>query len=266
MLTVGCSEGQDATAWRTSIVNPQMRGLAGNPTYQAIECLVAPKQGRSGGGLFTEDGYIAGVCNFAEPRGDHGLYATPRSIYSLLDRNSLMALYAPVRSGSGALLASRDRARARNDAPITIARGQSPDAHEPDRVAAVHPGDVTIPEPEILGIKTPVPTRPVSASGGSEGTTRRMAWHPTHTAPAPVARLSTPEPAGKTEQTDLNIDPEADHDRFSHFESDQPSTEKKFNAEDVPPTAGSVAEPASKSRWRPARSAAGNAFSESAGH
>ena len=26
MLTVGCSEGQDATAWHTVIFNPQMRG------------------------------------------------------------------------------------------------------------------------------------------------------------------------------------------------------------------------------------------------
>ena len=144
MFTVGCSEGQDATAWQTVIINPQMRGLTGNDNYQAIECMTAPKQGRSGGGLFTTDGYVAGVCNFAEPRGNHGLYATPRSIYSLLDRNNLMALYAPFRRGSGTLLASRDRSRARGDAQITIARGQSPDAHEPDRVA-VHPGDVTVP-------------------------------------------------------------------------------------------------------------------------
>ncbi len=264
MLTVGCSEGQDATAWATVIINPQMRGLAGNPNYQAIECLTAPKQGRSGGGLFTTDGYIAGVCNFAETRGDHGLYATPRSIYSLLDRDSLAALYAPVRSGSGALLASRERSRARNDAPITIARGQSPDAHETDRVR--NPGDVTVPEPELLGIKPPLATRAVAASGGDQGTTRRMAWHPTHAAPAPVARLSAPEPAGKTEQTDLNIDPEADHDRFSHFESDQPTAEKNVNAEDIPAAAAPVAEPAAKSRWRPARSGAGSAFFESAGH
>ena len=265
MLTVGCSEGQDATAWQTVIINPQMRGLAGNPTYQAIECVTAPKQGRSGGGLFTTDGYIAGVCNFAEPRGNHGLYATPRSIYSLLDRNSLMALYAPVRGGSIALLAGRDRSRARGDSPITIARGQSPDAHEADRVA-VHPGDVTVPEPELLGIKPPLATRPNSASGGGEGSTRRMAWHPTHAAPAPVAKLSPPEPAGKTEQTDLNIDSEADHDRFSHFESDQPAADKNINAEDIPSAAGTVAEPAAKSRWRPARSGAGSASSEIAGH
>ena len=108
VLTVGCSEGHDATAWHTIITKARIQNfLQGNPTYEAIECDVAPKQGRSGGGLFTDDGYLAGVCNFAEPQGNHGLYATPRSIYKLLDRNDLMALYAPVSRGSGTLLADR---------------------------------------------------------------------------------------------------------------------------------------------------------------
>ncbi|MGA9924053.1 MAG: hypothetical protein WBQ29_11680, partial [Isosphaeraceae bacterium] len=65
---------------------------------------------------------------------------------------------------------------------------------------------------------------------------------------------------------DLNIDSEADHDRFSHFESDQPAADKNINAEDIPSAAGTVAEPSAKSRWRPARSGAGSAFSEIAGH
>jgi thiol-disulfide isomerase/thioredoxin len=259
MMTVGCSEGQDATAWRTVIFNPQMRGLSGNASYQAIECLTAPKQGRSGGGLFTTDGYVAGVCNFAEPRGDHGLYATPRSIYSILDRNNLMALYEPVRSGSANLLASRGgRARDKGDAPITIARAQSPDGHESDR-AAVRPGDVRVPEPELLGIKSPLAAK--RTSGAAEGSTRRMAWHPTHPTPAPLAKLSTIEPIGKTEQTDLNIDPAADHDQFSHFDSDSPAAETTVNSEDLPASASS-AEQAAKSRWRPAKSAGGTPISQ----
>ncbi len=94
MLTVGCSEGQDPTAWTTEVVGGTMRGLAGNPSYEAIECRIAPKQGRTGGGLFTTDGYLAGVCNFAAPQADQGLYATPMSIYRLLDRNGLSHLYA----------------------------------------------------------------------------------------------------------------------------------------------------------------------------
>ena len=60
-----------------------------------------PSRDAPAAGLFTDDGYIAGICNFAEPQGNHGLYATPRSIYNLLDRNNLMALYAPVSRGLG---------------------------------------------------------------------------------------------------------------------------------------------------------------------
>ena len=86
--------GKDATAWYTMITNTRFRGLAGNPAYEAIECRTAPKQGRMGGGLFTGDGYLAGVCNFSEPKGDHGLYAVPDSIHGFLDRNSLTFLYA----------------------------------------------------------------------------------------------------------------------------------------------------------------------------
>jgi thiol-disulfide isomerase/thioredoxin len=105
MTTVGCSEGHDATKWETIISQPSVRGLVGNPNYEAIECKRAPKQGRSGGGLYTTDGYVAGVCDFAEPRGNHGLYASPRSIHRLLDRNRLTALYAPATGRPGTLLA-----------------------------------------------------------------------------------------------------------------------------------------------------------------
>ena len=94
MLTLGCSEGQDATAWHTKITNTRFRGLAANPAYEAIECQTAPKQGRMGGGLFTGDGYLAGVCNFSEPKAGPRAVRRPDSIYRFLDRNSLTYLYA----------------------------------------------------------------------------------------------------------------------------------------------------------------------------
>ncbi len=93
MQTIGCSEGQDATLLQTTITNPRTQGFLAGSNYIGIECRTAPKQGRSGGGLFTTDDYLAGVCNYAEPKGNHGLYATPRSIYTLLDRNNLTSLY-----------------------------------------------------------------------------------------------------------------------------------------------------------------------------
>jgi thiol-disulfide isomerase/thioredoxin len=276
MMTVGCSEGQDATAWETVVQNPQMHGLSGNPAYQAIECRIAPKQGRSGGGLFTTDGYIAGVCNFAEPQGDHGLYATPRSIYSVLDRNKLTALYGPVEGGQGTSVAARgDHAVGRGDVPITVARGQSPEGREGER-ARNRPSDVTIPAPELLGIKPPVARRTSGRStgdGSGEGSTRRMAWQAAHSSSTtPAKPAAGEEEAARTEQTNLSLDAAADHDHFSHFEDNQAGTdpsankqsssEKSINAEDVPASASPAASPAPKSRWRPAQSAQGNPISD----
>lgn len=95
MTAVGCSRGQDATAWSTVITAPSMdTPLDGKPDYRAIECRYSPAQGRAGGGLFTEDGHVAGVCNFAfAPKVDRGLYAAPASIYRMLDRSGLSSLY-----------------------------------------------------------------------------------------------------------------------------------------------------------------------------
>ncbi len=157
-------------------------------TYEAIECDVAPKEGRSGGGLYTIDGYVAGVCNFAEPQGNHGLYATPRSIYQLLDRNSLTALYAPARRGSDLLLAGRRPGKATRrseDAPVSVARSQSPDGEEPpaSRNLAKN-GGVMIPSPGLMGIPDPVASQTERSPQAASGTTRRTAWHLT---PDPVS-------------------------------------------------------------------------------
>jgi len=251
VLTVGCSEGSDATAWHTVIKRPRILNfLSGNPSYEAVECDVAPKQGRSGGGLFTIDGYIAGVCNFAEPQGDHGLYATPQSIYTLLDRNNLAALYAPATRGSADLLADGRRGtQPRRNAPVSVARSQSPDNEEPDKSRGrAGNGDVMIPPPSLLGIADPVSTPVERSPQAASRTTRRTAWHPTHdpSAPAQVPR------AAKTEQTDLNLDSSADHDRFSRL-ADQPRTEEFESNMDG---SNSTSQPAtssgspSKSRWK----------------
>jgi hypothetical protein len=204
---------------------------------------------------------VAGVCNFAEPRGDHGLYATPRSIYSILDRNNMMALYEPVTRGKGALLADLgEHPAGRNGIPVTIARGQSPDREEKETGRSrVKPGDLTVPPPELVGIKSPLTSQREPAAASS---TRRTAWHPTHVEPQ-VAKLGPAEPMEKREQTGLSIDPAADDDRFSHFEGDRSAPEQTINHEDVPAAPGSGAAAAAKpSRWRPAKSTQGSPISE----
>lgn len=229
MITVGCSEGHDATAWNTVIMNPNLRGLNGNGSYEAIECMVAPKQGRSGGGLFTSDGFVAGVCDFAEPRGNHGLYASPKSIYSILDRNSLTALYSPVRKAPDTLLAKNRPAPARSNAPR--ARGQSPDHDDAD--------DVTMPPPEMLGIKAPV----VSAASSGDVPSKRASWVPKPSASA----------------TNLVLDKLADPD---HFDAGAP-TEKDAPTERSAASKAEAGTPTGGRPWKtsrtplPALSAAG---------
>ncbi len=217
MITVGCSEGHDATAWSTTILNPGMRGLSGNTTYEAIECWHAPKQGRSGGGLYTSDGYVSGVCNFAEPRGNHGLYATPTSIYRLLDRNKLMALYAPVSKPGGPLLAQNRPAPAPAPKRGTIARAQSPDGDDSNAV--------TIPPPELLGIKSPR----ITQHSPSEAKGRRTGWVPT---PKPIAHVS--EESETAERTDLKLAPDADNDPFASLPSASASPADEQPEEDAP--------------------------------
>jgi len=225
MTTVGCSEGNDATAWSTVILKSGIQ-LFKNSTYEAIECRFAPKQGRSGGGLYDEKGYLAGVCDFAEPQGDHGFYATPRSIYHILDHNNLMALYAPGgRPGSGALLAST-RPEPRRTRPPSIARAQSPEGDEPNKV--------TLPPPEMFGIRTPA----MAQGAGSRKSAGRGSWQP-----APQ------EGEARAERVGMKIAPEADNDRF-FSDPEPPAPPRRVAAQDARPRARS------KSRWRPVTSPA----------
>lgn len=229
MHTVGCSEGHDATAWSTSIINPRMQGaLTGQQGYEAIECYHAPKQGRSGGGLYTVEGYVAGVCDFAEPRGDHGLYASPRSIYKLLDRNSLTALYAPEGRSRGTLVADRGSRTRPRTAP-RIERGQSPDHEDLN--------EVTIPRPELVGIAMPGDDGGVTTRVKS----RKTAWQPPgKPAPRRVDRDEAPRAA------EMKIAPSVGENDFGDASATQ------GNAEDVPAPVTEKIRPRN-SKWRVVR-------------
>lgn len=222
MVTVGCSEGHDATAWTTEILNPRS-GMGIHPGYEAIECHHAPKQGRSGGGLYTTDGYLAGVCDFAEPAGNRGLYATPRSIYQLLDRNLLTALYKRDRDQETLVADRRPEDRG------SLYRAQSPDLEEKS---------VTLPPPGLLGI--PVPDRQIASTrprasqiapgnnGMGSGWRTASSGNPRETAPRSMARAN-PEDLDRAEltrgggnlsriqkprMTDMSTDVDAGTDRF----------------------------------------------------
>jgi len=198
MTTVGCSFGLDATAWSTRIINPLTRGLSGSPDYEAIECQSAPRQGRSGGGLFTESGYVAGVCDFAEPRGNVGFYASPRSIYHILDKNQMMAFYNPAYRRDDALLAKNTKPSRKATRPA-IVRAQSQEHDEAE--------ELTIPPPEFLKIKAPR-----VAENQARPNSRTPRWRSSKSASIPSDESTLTEPV------DHSMSAATDQDHFAKFE------------------------------------------------
>lgn len=87
-FTVGCDKGADATVRQSRIT--AVNKYVGRPNYTAAG---APVDGRSGGGLFTADGLLIGICNAADPADDEGLYAGLASIHWQLDQIGQSAIY-----------------------------------------------------------------------------------------------------------------------------------------------------------------------------
>ena len=88
VFSVGCNYGADPTV-RVSSISAVDR-YVGPPN---IETHGRPVEGRSGGGLFTADGQIIGICNAADPQEDRGIYAALPTIHLALDKIGQGAIY-----------------------------------------------------------------------------------------------------------------------------------------------------------------------------
>lgn len=88
VIAVGCNHGAAPTVEvaRVKSVNKYQ----GPPNLQ-IDSM--PVQGRSGGGLFSADGVLVGVCNAADPADREGLFAAVESIHRQLDDAKLTRIY-----------------------------------------------------------------------------------------------------------------------------------------------------------------------------
>ena len=87
VFTIGCDKGA-APSLRNSFITPNR--YMGAPRFTADG---APVEGRSGGGLFTESGLLIGVCNSANAKENHGLYAALPTVHGQLDQMNLTAIY-----------------------------------------------------------------------------------------------------------------------------------------------------------------------------
>ena len=103
MTSVGCNNGDDPTVQHSRVnsldrfLDPteQRSGNAADRPHAPWNLQVAgqPIIGRSGGGLFSADGMVIGVCNAAEPEDHEGLFAALGSIHAALDQQGLTSLY-----------------------------------------------------------------------------------------------------------------------------------------------------------------------------
>jgi thiol-disulfide isomerase/thioredoxin len=120
---VGCDHGANPTAWSTHITS--INRYQGHPNVEASR---APVEGRSGGGLFNDQGQLIGVCYLAEPQGDEGIYASLTSIHAKLDELQLSMVYQAPSATAPAGEVQRDPSQLANGpapAPLAV-RGQGP--------------------------------------------------------------------------------------------------------------------------------------------
>jgi thiol-disulfide isomerase/thioredoxin len=84
VASVGCDHGADPTVRRFNVKSANSTNL-----WVADQ----PTDGRSGGGLFSAEGYVIGVCNGCNPQDREGLYAALGRVCTQLDQAGLAFVY-----------------------------------------------------------------------------------------------------------------------------------------------------------------------------
>jgi thiol-disulfide isomerase/thioredoxin/S1-C subfamily serine protease len=151
VLSIGCSRGELPIIERLRVT--MLNRYEGPDT---IECTGVPVKGRSGGGLFTTNGRVVGVCTNADPQEGRGVYAGLKPILQLLRNAGLEEL---IPSGS-----RRARGRIVDVAAATVPPSTTP-ADDPSTKA----------ELELAQLKLPHGKPPASETVAEEATTRNDA-------------------------------------------------------------------------------------------
>lgn len=136
-FSVGCDKGADPTIRQTKITN--LNRYVGPPN---IEAAGEPTIGRSGGGLFSREGYLIGVCNCADAQDNEGIYAAIDSIHSQLEKAGLEELFKPQSSP----------AAGSQPPTVAAARFDEPEAREVSPRSAAISAPVGQGEMEIIAI------------------------------------------------------------------------------------------------------------------
>jgi thiol-disulfide isomerase/thioredoxin len=136
VFSVGCDRGADPSV-RTS----RITGIDRYVGVPNIEVAGQPVEGRSGGGLFSNNGELIGVCNAADQSDNEGIFASLPAIHWELDRIGQRRIYAPADAQ-----VAQQSTRQLEPSPSTSAIGPSTSiSAEPPRAAvAIHPASGAI--------------------------------------------------------------------------------------------------------------------------
>ena len=96
VISVGCDGGADATVRETVVKSINRYSGPAN-----LQVGFQPVQGRSGGGLFTPDGFVVGVCNAGDPADNEGEFSHLSVVDELIERNGLAFVAQPRGQDSG---------------------------------------------------------------------------------------------------------------------------------------------------------------------
>jgi thiol-disulfide isomerase/thioredoxin len=94
VVSVGCNNGNDPTIFATRITK-----VGYNDSPPNVQAAGAPVEGRSGGGLFNDQGQLIGVCFAADHESNEGLYVPLESIHEELAENGLSEIANRVAGG-----------------------------------------------------------------------------------------------------------------------------------------------------------------------
>ena len=90
--SVGCDNGGNPTVWTHQIISVDKISQTG-AAFHYVQVSGAPVSGRSGGGLFSREGYLIGVCNTGCPTMNDGHFVPPQMIRHILDRVGLAHIH-----------------------------------------------------------------------------------------------------------------------------------------------------------------------------
>jgi hypothetical protein len=193
IFTIGCDKGADPSLIPSHIL--QINRYQGAPN---ITVAGMPVGGRSGGGLFAENGMLIGVCNAADEKGNEGLYAALASVHWQLDQIGQQAIYqrtpnmhASVAAaastppsmpatfeGPARTLAGQNAAPPLMPASMTGSLAASVPASLPGAMSSSPAGSMAASPPGNLASSTP-PAMPNSMPGMPASPARALADHDT---------------------------------------------------------------------------------------